>query len=66
MSQRGADIAAWATGGATGKKAFDGTFTGGTVLERGATSTVVGTAARVVLKGTGSGGFFVLTGFPLP
>jgi hypothetical protein len=66
MAQRSGDIASWVANGANGTRAFDGAFSGGSVLVRGASSSVAGNGARVVLRGSGGGGYFILTGFPLP
>jgi hypothetical protein len=66
MNQRAGDIASWVAGGATEKEVFDGAFSGGSVLVRGASTTVIGNGARVVLQGTGGGDYFILTGYPLP
>ena len=65
LTQNSSAIAAWTASGANGKLAIDAAFSGGTVLER-TSEVTVGTAARLVLRGNGAGGFFVLTGFPLP
>jgi hypothetical protein len=64
MRQRSQEIADWAAQGAKGKRAFDGVAAGGRVMERGVPGSVAGTGARVVLKGDGKGGYFILTGFP--
>ena len=65
MTQRSSEIASWVAAGANGTKPFSGVFSGGVVLARGAVAPTVGTGARVVLRGTGGGGYFILTGFPL-
>ena len=42
-------------------------FTGGIVMQRGVVSATQGSGnVRIVLKGNGSGGWYILTGFPLP
>ncbi|BBZ18610.1 RNase A-like domain-containing protein [Mycolicibacterium gadium] len=56
----------WVANGASRKLELDAPFTGGTVLERGAADAATGTSVRVVLKGDGNGGWYVLTGFPKP
>ncbi|WP_396913792.1 RNase A-like domain-containing protein [Mycolicibacterium sp.] len=56
----------WVAAGAPRKIELDAPFTGGTVLERGAADAVTGTSVKVVLKGDGNGGWYVLTGFPRP
>ena len=66
MNERSGDIGSWVANGASGTRAFDGAFSGGSVLLRGASSSAAGNGARVVLRGTGGGGFFILTGFPRP
>ena len=54
----------WVANGALRKLELDAPFNGGTVMERGATDATSGTSVRVVLKGDGNGGWYVLTGFP--
>lgn len=54
----------WVRDGAAGKEEFVAPFIGGELLNRGAPETVVGTGVKVVLKGDGTGGWYVLTGFP--
>jgi hypothetical protein len=66
MALRSVDIQAWVAKGAKGVQPFDGAFTGGSVLLRGASATIVGSQARVVLQGNGRGDFFILTGYALP
>lgn len=56
----------WISNGAIGKLELDAPFSGGEVLRRGSTEAVAGTGVRVVLKGDGTGGWYVLTGFPTP
>lgn len=55
----------WLANGANGTLKIDAPFSGGTVLERGGELTS-GTGVRVVLKGDGEGGWYVLTGYPTP
>ncbi|MCP9274015.1 RNase A-like domain-containing protein [Mycolicibacterium arenosum] len=56
----------WLTNGAVRYLELDAPFSGGAILERGSAETVAGTGVRVVLKGDGQGGWYVLTGFPRP
>ncbi|KUH95809.1 hypothetical protein AU188_20910 [Mycobacterium sp. IS-3022] len=56
----------WVANGALRKLELDAPFNGGTVLERGAADATTGTSVKVVLKGDGNGGWYVLTGFPRP
>lgn len=64
LTQNAALVQTWIESGAIGKLNLDAPFTGGVVLTRAATDVMVGTATRVALAGNGTGGFFVLTGFP--
>ncbi len=41
-------------------------FSGGSVLKRGASTTVPGTRVRLILRRDGQGGWYILTGYPLP
>jgi RHS repeat-associated protein len=59
-------ISSWAAAGARGRLTFDGAFSGGSVLMRGASSPTTGSGVRAVLQGSGGGGWNILTGFPLP
>jgi hypothetical protein len=56
----------WVSNGAPRKLELEAPFDGGTILERGANTTVTGTSVKVVLRGDGNGGWYVLTGFPQP
>ncbi|WP_171054969.1 RNase A-like domain-containing protein [Mycobacterium sp. DBP42] len=56
----------WISNGAVGKLELDAPFSGGEVLRRGADEAMEGNGVRVVLKGDGTGGWHVLTGFPTP
>ncbi|MBY0287314.1 MAG: hypothetical protein K2X52_09205 [Mycobacteriaceae bacterium] len=56
----------WLSSGAVRYLELDAPFNGGAVLERGSAEGVAGTGVRVVLKGDGNGGWYVLTGFPTP
>jgi len=62
----GANVSAWINTGANGRLVLNAPSSGGLVLQRGATAAVPGTGIRVVLQGNGSGGYFILTGFPTP
>ena len=65
LAARSGDISAWLATGPVGKSpAFKASFSGGEVLARGATATTPGTSAVVVLKGTGGGGWHILTAYP--
>ena len=66
MAQRSADIQEWVAKGAKRVRSFEGAFTGGSVLLRGAPATIVGSRALVVLQGDGRGDFIILTGYALP
>lgn len=65
FQQNRAAIDVWLANGANGTLKLDAPFSGGTVLERGGELTP-GTGVRVVLKGDGDGGWYVLTGYPTP
>ncbi|CAN5525413.1 hypothetical protein BH09ACT7_BH09ACT7_56370 [soil metagenome] len=54
----------WVSDGAEGKIDLDAPFTGGELLHRGTAETIAGSGVRVVLKGDGTGGWYLLTGFP--
>lgn len=56
----------WVAEGAPRKLELEAPFDGGAVLVQGATEAVTGSTVRVVLKGDGNGGWYVLTGFPKP
>ncbi len=59
-------LSSWIADGAPRKLELDAPFVGGAILEKGANETVAGSTVRVVLKGDGNGGWYVLTGFPQP
>lgn len=61
-----AQVANWVGGGANGRLVLNAPFSGGSVLQSGASAAAPGTGVRVVLQGNGSGGYNVLTGFPTP
>ncbi len=54
----------WIAEGAIDKLRLDAKFSGGMVMERDASEALVGTHVKLVLKGDGTGGWYVLTGFP--
>jgi len=56
----------WVAEGAPRKLELDAPFDGGSVLVQGASEVVTGSTVRIVLKGDGNGGWYVLTGFPKP
>ncbi len=64
LQQNQAKVDDWLATGAIDKLRMDASFSGGTVMKRGSSDIVVGTGAKVVLKGDGRGGWYVLTGFP--
>jgi RHS repeat-associated protein len=66
LDANAAELADWISAGANGRLELEGSFSGGSVLQRGASGTVPGNGLRVVLQGNGSGGYFILTGFPVP
>lgn len=66
LDANAARISSWAAAGARGRLTLDGAFSGGAVLMRGASSPTTGSGVRAVLQGNGSGGWNILTGFPLP
>lgn len=59
-------VADWISSGAQGRQVLNAPWSGGTVLQSGASSATSGTGVRVVLQGNGSGGYHILTGFPTP
>lgn len=56
----------WLSNGAVRYLEIDAPFNGGAVLGLGSAEAVAGTGVKVVLKGDGNGGWYVLTGFPTP
>lgn len=66
LRTRHAELASWLAKGAKGTLELDASFKGGLVLQRGATSCVTGQTARIVLRGDGRGGWFVMTGYMAP
>jgi hypothetical protein len=66
LDARAEDLSAWVSGGARGRLVLDAPFSGGMVLERGASAATSGSGVRLVLQGNGSGSWYILTGFPTP
>jgi len=66
LDANAASLSAWTASGAKGRLVLDAPFSGGSVLQRGATASVPGTGVRVVLQGNGSGAYSILTGYPTP
>jgi hypothetical protein len=65
MNQNATKTSDWLLAGAKGKLELDGSFSGGLIRVLGGYD-AAGTSARIVLRGNGSGGYFILTGFPTP
>jgi RHS repeat-associated protein len=61
-----AKVSTWTGAGANGRLVLNAPFSGGSVLQRGAAAAIRATGVRVVLQGNGSGGYYILTGFPTP
>ena len=59
-------IASWLASGGRGSLVLNTSFSGGSVLARGATSVTAGTGAQFVLRSTAGGGWYILTGYPTP
>lgn len=66
LDARAADLATWVGGGARGRLVLDAPFSGGMVMQRGASAATGGSGVRLVLQGNGAGGWNILTGFPTP
>ena len=66
LTERSPEVRAWEATGASGRLVLDAPMNTGIVLERGASSAVAGRGVRLVLKSNGSGGWYILTGFPTP
>lgn len=66
LNARASHVRAWISTGASGRLVIDAPFSGGAVLQRGASVSVSGTGVRVVLEGTGNGSWRIITGFPTP
>ena len=61
-----AQLSNWMGGGAQGRLILNAPFSGGSVLQSGASAVAPGTGVRAVLQGNGSGAYNILTGFPTP
>jgi hypothetical protein len=59
-------IDTWVANGAVGKLPFNAPFSGGSVFQSSTGTITQGTGARIILRGNGSGGFNIVTGFPTP
>lgn len=59
-------IQTWVNGGAKSDLKIDALFSGGAVLERGASTLKEGSQVRAILRGNSSGGYYLLTAFPRP
>ena len=66
LRQTAAQFWEWLAAGATGKLELTGSFSGGSVMLRGATASTPGSGITLILKGSGGGNWFILTGFPIP
>lgn len=66
LDARAADLATWVSGGARGRLVLDAPFSGGMVMQRGASAATGDSGVRLVLQGNGAGGWNILTGFPTP
>ena len=66
LDARAADLATWVGGEARGRLVLDAPFSGGMVMQRGASAATGGSGVRLVLQGNGAGGWNILTGFPTP
>lgn len=66
LNARAADVNAWIAAGAQGRQVVEAAFSGGSVLQRGATAVVPGTGVRAILEGTGGGRWRIITGYPTP
>ena len=64
LSRNAQAVSSWANAGASGRLVVNGPFSGGLVRVVGGNSAQA-TGARIVLQGNGSGGYHVLTGFPV-
>jgi len=60
------EVASWMASGANGRLPLNIPFSGGRVLQRGASVSTPGTGARIVLEGNGRGGYNILTSYPMP
>jgi RHS repeat-associated protein len=58
-------LSQWIANGAAGRLKLVAPFVGGQVLARGAAEPVVGSSVKVILEGTGTGYYFLVTGYPI-
>ncbi len=65
LSQNAGQISTWLQGGAATNLKLTTPFTGGLIRVSGGYEAAA-TSATFILKNNGSGGFFILTGFPVP
>ena len=65
LGQNAAAVEAWTQAGAVGRLPVSGPFSGGLIRVVGGYSAEA-TGATFVLQGNGAGGYFILTGFPIP
>lgn len=65
LNLRAEGISKWASSGPSDRLMVEAPFSGGTILFRGASSTVPGTGVRVILQGNGGGQWHILTGHPI-
>jgi len=65
LRAKGAEVTAW-LGGTKKALILEGPFKGGLVLKRGAAACVEGTGVRIVLRRDHAGGWFIVSGYPLP
>jgi hypothetical protein len=65
LSQNAVQVSSWLQAGAATNLRITTPFTGGLVRVAGGYEASA-TSATFILKGNGSGGFFILTGFPTP
>ncbi len=65
LTQNSAAVSSWLESGAAGRLTISSDFAGGTIRVPGGYSAEA-TGARFVLQGNGAGGYFILTGFPVP
>jgi hypothetical protein len=66
LDANAAQVSSWVNAGASGRQVLNAPFSGGMVLQRGAAAAGPGTGVRFVLQSNGSGGYYILTGFPTP
>lgn len=66
LRQNGPQLWKWLASGPSGALELTGTFSGGSVLLRGAAATTPGTGVTIIFRSLSGGGWFILTGFPIP